>query len=62
MALKRAVESKSAAISILQLDLEECQKERDKFMSLTNHKSLNSIKPTPKVCIIFMIELCLTKF
>nr|XP_045619481.1 uncharacterized protein LOC123771131 [Procambarus clarkii] len=48
--LRRAVESKSAAVGILRAELQECQKERDKFRTLaeqgTLHRSFSSaLKP-----------------
>ncbi|KAK7072228.1 hypothetical protein SK128_006761 [Halocaridina rubra] len=40
-ALKRTVDSKSAAVNILRTELQECQKERDKFRTLVEDETLH---------------------
>lgn len=41
--LRRAVESKSAAVGILRSELQECQKERDKFRTLAEQGSSTTL-------------------
>ncbi|RXG53601.1 Coiled-coil domain-containing protein, partial [Armadillidium vulgare] len=49
IALKRAVESKSAAIGILRNELQECQKERDEFRNVAeNHPVISQPLPNLK--------------
>ncbi|KAK4319857.1 hypothetical protein Pmani_009244 [Petrolisthes manimaculis] len=45
--LRRAVESKSAAVGILRKELQECQRERDKFRTLAEQGPLHRTTPPP---------------